>query len=618
MQQHAFDAVLKSLTYLGDPGHERIRRTWDRGTYIPEVVAGPNWWGRIVERIFGKERETKRDYIANFVNEFLTNHQDMLENTNRFRAHLALSKIAHRFHDNAPLNATIDRIIERIYSADNRAHEDHQQQVDRLRYLRESEEPRARSLEAHQRDIAALPERCKEIAEKRLAKIDRRIQADLERRKENVRFRVGREEANNNKLAADQQRQLLAEPPKLQTRALREAFNDDSKNDLTLRCRNREIVRANSFFFIGIPPFENRSHRPCVLDLSHFSREVVECFVKYHTGFDSYLEISVPQLIELITLTQQVIKAGKLPPGTTQILLENCEHELIGLISDVDTAFALNILSRTTTPRIEQHILSLMARDALNEPRILSLSLEQFTSLLQLGCLTIGAQAIFELIRKWASHRTPKDEIATIKLLNAPIPGTSYALIDYVPIETMSEEQARLSISPWMYPEKGKLWRHWFQNEQHLRRPSKLQLPPRETFVERGRVIDLFDDKNNFLGRKWALQIAKKDDLDKLSYCSKPWFVGPYKKCHVVAKLVYHRPYGIWHVYLSSADPKEPLPKDLLRLYRLEILVGEELYEDENPDAIDLSKPIIAITNPRDIEGLLNVFEFSLLKREKK
>jgi len=422
--------LLNSLSRLGQKGFERIEIV-PRGYhyFLPTLQREPNWFGRLVEVIFGKSEFLQRDRVANSINSFLQANRPLIERSNKACVYCALKSIGHRFYNHEAICFTIEQILANLRSEEQASSADLEQMRTRQQELLQEAESREIRRNRMPRLVAKLKAVCKEIFEQEMTKIRNEAQLIINRAWGAVQeYRAGKVKEAENKVAAERKEYQDGITAEYSFQTL---LHDPSKADLEIRCKGGEIVRAHSFVFAGIPSFQNpKKLKPCQLFAHDFSKEAMECFVKFHSGIGSFMEISIPVLAELAEIAYLMVHVDKVPAISCARLLEQCEENLFNKL-DAETAW-LCVSSRN--PKIAEHALGLISVDIHTyhqDPRVLDLPIEKFGMLIITGSLNLNEEFLSKLATAWANRRAKTEEDRE-KLLHQNIPKFKLSLNELV------------------------------------------------------------------------------------------------------------------------------------------------------------------------------------------
>jgi len=418
-ESEPFHELLHNLTFLGEKGAERIEiHHFGNGNHIPKITKAPNWWGRLIEWLFGKNETLRIGPVATFVNAFVQENRALLESSDPLLTIYALRKISYRFSRHPQVLATVNSVLAVLEVAEQRRQEaviSRQNDTRRIeeenrglqeRFNRDKQENR--HLEAqHIAELKALDPVIENMREETLATADSRARQDTQ---------LGQS-------AADKEAKKILNRTAFISNwrngnGFADIYNDHASKDVAIVCQDGHVF-AHSQFLSGFQFFNNGTSDHMVkhivldktyrkVDLSIFPKEVVEQFVIFQYD-PKWFRLNDENLVDLYILADQFLDVHTDPlvkKGRTSPFME---------------AIA-KLIVKEMTPET--------AWECLGNP-ILSGPLQEAAIELLRKEFPEGPVFFSELL-KWAAQETNNDRDKMRDLLNAPCFGQA-SLLDKVP-----------------------------------------------------------------------------------------------------------------------------------------------------------------------------------------
>jgi len=550
-ESNQFQQLMQDLAFLGQRGCERIEivKNGQANDFTLRLKSAPGFWGRVIERIFGKKDTLKRDVVAAFVNDFIVANRATFENADRFIAHSTLTSMRHRFSKIPQLCMTVDTILTTLNERDQLQRTQAERARQSSNVLEGTFGAKMAKLQANERIL----EESGRICDQKYAA----VQAKLTHQAEESREEANKEADKILESAVQEANKAVAErkvkaffPVPRNREGFAEIYADNAQKDLAIVCKDNEIVLAHSVFLKGLHAFDNQlleqsevdkrktlwllsdEMTRCRVDLKDFSREAVEYLVRYQYGIASLENLPVDHSADLYVLTDLV--RGSSENKKLDRLLKACDDKIVENLDDFKTA--LDFLKPPFSNRIQEHALSLISKTP--------------------------AQPLYQTLWEWAAERTNNDATAMQVLLNAPISEGANSLLDYVAFEEMDALPADLAKC--MSPEKLASWNKWFSTEkmewEELNLPRARRSKPGGEFAKIDEPSYDWGRERQFNeGRQWKLFISQKDCERKTPYHSLAWRPSQHGVLTVENKVFYNKEKKVWEVFARFTGSKDEL-----------------------------------------------------------
>lgn len=586
LEGNQFNRLLNNLCRLGEKGFERIEIIQSGNDYIPSVIKAPNWFGRIIERIFGKKDSLKYENVASFVNAFIIANKNNFQKVDSFKAHKALEKISHRFQKSGRVCSTANFFL-RVFEIHNVL-----KVIEKNNILLVIEDLRERistlelecidiekQLNDKKKELATIHEKCASIYAHHQEKTDRACEEKLIAAERKANLIV----ADAKKLASYHRTLSIANPPP--KFAFADILADDSQKDLAIVCKDGQIVLVHSLFFTGLHYFQNgtrnKSKDPnnflkCadgisrrVVDLSDYSKPIVEFLVKYCYAIESHTQIPEAYLFELLSLSGFLLDRDATATNTASRLFTECESLILKFISNSDWTLLFECVDFPFSFKIQQTVLNLMIEnfeDIANHPSFLELSKETLIHLLKHKDFSFSGLKLLPIVIKWASYQTNNSEKLTFDLLNEPVSESDpYSILDYIPFEDFTKEEFQFNLKLLVSIMKSKkllAWLHWFNNSipfTDLKIPRQLKNLIIPSYINhlsperQKKEIANLTFYDNVLGytHGYLLLVSKKFLDSRSTVQSKPWGIFS-NELQIVFELVWNKRENQWDLFLKS------------------------------------------------------------------